>query len=240
MIAEAVERYLVWLETWAKPNTTRANRSTLRRFARWTGNVDLSTIDREMFARYREANSHLSPGAAEKTRLRILGFWDWCYQRGHGNRLLPVQGWPTTANASRIFVTEPEPPIRPKLWPALLDACPSPRNRAAMALHLHLGLSYGVLQRLRVGDYREGNLYVSGRPRWLKVAERAELDAWMDVYGNDPSIEDIPLSEWPGLYLFPSAPRGGYRGRYIPDKEYEGLTKALRSAKRSVLGRPTD
>lgn len=164
-----------------------------------------------------------SAGTMNRARHSLMGFFDWCHDRGHLSRdCNPMAGTRKirVAPRDRIIIPQSE-------FENLLESVREPRGRICVALGLYLFLRISEIQHLRWQDVdMEGGTIQVFRPKTktldtLPLCDELlhELRRWKLAYAA--KVGETPTPSW---YLVPGLPpHGGLTGR----KGTQGLIEVV-------------
>lgn len=202
-LTEVVDEYLDHLTARnLAPNTVRCHRQLLGRALACWGNIQTTSITSGHVDRLFRSNDWTA--STRNLYLSVLrAFFAFCRRESYiGRDFDPTQGWRNqrVARTERLRV-----PI--EQFPALLDACAHPRDRAICALGLFTFCRGGELQTLRVRDldlahnaihiYRHKTEEEDVLPVCIELAD--EMKRWLSWYRtNTESVLN------PGWFLVPS------------------------------------
>lgn len=208
-IEESIPLYLDYRRSEGyKPNTVRADWVVLRRVEQVLPGMDLNDITpQHIDAIYAEMNERrLRPSTVNLATAAMRSFFRWAMDRGYRTRKdNPVQG-----RRYRPADRQPQTRVPMSMFPALLDAATSERDRALIALGLYTMARKTEITGIRMSDLDldsgEVSLYISKTNTYDRRPICAELDAelrtWLTYYTSKVG----PLE--PDYYLVPAA-RGG-------------------------------
>lgn len=192
--------------------TVANEQSTLRNLLAVVGNVQVSSINSRMLDKFWFKNQQWGPGTANKNRDYLASFFKWCQMRGH---------MPRTADPLEGLRRRRVPPRDRSIIPVsrfeeLLDAAPSGRSRAIVAIGLYLFCRVSEISLLRWRDldfdsktvsvFREKTQTIDVLPMCEEL--ELELRRWRLEYGR--LTGEVPKSGW---FVCPSFSIPKFAGR---------------------------
>ena len=233
-IEESIPLYLDYRRSEGyKSNTVRADLVALRRVQKILPGMDLDHITpQHIDAIYTEMNERrLRPSTVNLSTAAMRSFFRWAIDRGYRTRKdNPVQG-----RRYRPADRQPQTRVPMSMFPALLDAATSPRDRALIALGLYTMARKTEITGIRISDLDldsgEISLYISKTNTYDRRPICAELDAelrtWLTYYTSKVG----PLE--PDYYLVPATlggPTSKGGGTLRPRKQMQSPEDAVHRA----------
>lgn len=238
-LSEAVDAYLTYRSARFAKTTVEQEGYVLRRFAAALGDIQLRHLRAERVTdwfygtgglmqahvtRDRRSREPIKPSTHNFYRSRLASFFKFCTQRGwlRDDPLSEIQPMP---EVSRVRLQPP-----PSLLLAMLDATPSARDRAYLAVAMNTALRSNEIVRMQVGDvdFESGSLMV----RISKTHEEdsfpisadlsKELRRWLFAYSGDlgrnlrPTDHLFPTREGPRYRWHRSADGSAVRSMTAP------------------------
>lgn len=212
----AINRYLASKQPLVAANTLRALGITLNtHLVGCVGNIPATSFDQQHVDSFAQHLAEQAPASYNTHMSRLRVFIDWCQKRNI------MSGTFHPDVPKRPDPQQPRTRIPMSDFPRLLDAAEHPRDRAAIAIGLHLLLRVSEMTSLRIRDLdlegglitvtieKTGDHHVMTVDRGLDV----ELRRWLTAYTNECG----PLD--PDWFLIPSMQLGCVLGR----QPYDGL-----------------
>lgn len=231
-LADTIVSYVTSRAAQQAANTVRSDRVVLGKLLAHVGNVPTGELTPQHVESFRLARADDLCPSSMNTCLGVLqSFTRWALALGH----MSNPGLLATWRKVRVM---PNDPVYIPAWrfPELLDAAGNPRDRAVLALGLHLMLRSNEIERLRVGDVdlKAGRVRTeitkTGDLDYMPVSVEldAELRSWLTLYSSQRKLHS-------DHFLFPKqknvlAKGGGRQSWLIPDEPVRRIYKVVQAA----------
>lgn len=180
------------------PSTIRSNRRILKQFLADTGNVQVSALTHRHMDVFWARHQDWAPTTFNLARTILATFFKWCQVRGYMPKTTDLMEGTRARKVpqkDRLVIPSGE-------WPALLDSCNDPRDRAMLAIGLYLftRISETVNLRWRDIDFQNHTITVyRNKTQTLDVLPMCEeleheLKVWRLEYGR--IVGEVPKPGW--------------------------------------------